>query len=131
MESIVKIGERIKHLREQRNYSQEYLASKLNISQRAYSKIETGETKLSVDNLFRIAETLETSINNVLGMDGNNVFNNSFTITTGDGMVINKSASEKINDLYDNIIKAKDAEIQRLQHQVDSFLKSIERLTSK
>lgn len=131
MESIVKIGERIKHFREQRNYSQEYLASKLNISQRAYSKMETGETKLSVDNLFKIAETLETSINNILGMDGNNVFNNSFTITTGDGMVINKSASEKVQELYESMIKSKDAEILRLQHQVDTFLKTVEKLTNK
>ena len=131
MESIVKIGERIKHFREQRNYSQEYLASKLNISQRAYSKMETGETKLSVDNLFKIAETLETSINNILGMDGNNVFNNSFTITTGDGMVINKSASEKVQELYESMIKSKDAEILRLQQQVDMFLKTVEKLTNK
>lgn len=131
MESIVKIGERIKHLREQRNYSQEYIASKLNISQRAYSKIETGETKLSVDNLFKIAETLETSINSVLGIDGNNIFNNSFTITTGDGMVINKSTSDKIHELYETIIKAKNEEILRLQHQMDSFLKTIEKLTNK
>ena len=131
MESIIKLGERIKHLREQRNYSQEYLASKLNISQRAYSKMETGQTKLSVDSLFKIAETLETSINNILGMDGNNVFNNSFTITTGDGMVINKSVSEKIYELHESLIKSKDAEISRLQHQVDSFLKTIEKLTVK
>ena len=131
MESIIKLGERIKHLREQRNYSQEYLASKLNISQRAYSKMETGQTKLSVDSLFKIAETLETSINNILGMDGNNVFNNSFTITTGDGMVINKSASEKVHELYESLIKSKDAEILRLQHQVDTFIKTIEKLSGK
>ena len=118
MESIVKVGERIKHLREMRNYSQEYLASKLNISQRAYSKLETGETKLSVDNLFKIAETLETSINNVLWMDGNNVFNNNFTITTGDGMVINKSASEKVQELYEKLLKAKDDEIATLKKMI-------------
>ena len=93
--------------------------------------METGETKLSVDNLFKIAETLETSINNILGMDGNNVFNNSFTITTGDGMVINKSASEKVQELYESMIKSKDAEILRLQQQVDMFLKTVEKLTNK
>lgn len=130
MESIVKIGERIKHLREQRNYTQEYLASKLNISQRAYSKVETGETKLSVDNLFKIAETLETSINNILGMDGNNVFNNTFTITTGDGMVIHKSASDKIGELYEKIIAVKDEEIKRLIQQNETFLKTIEDLSA-
>lgn len=129
MESIIKVGERIKHLREQRNYSQEYLASKLNISQRAYSKVETGETKLSVDNLLKIAETLETSINNILGVDGNNVFNNTFTITAGDGMVIHKTASDKIGELYEKIISAKDDEIKRLVQQNETLLRSLEEKT--
>lgn len=51
----------IRKKREERNYTQEYLAYKLNISQNAYSKIELGYTKITVERLFQIAEVLETN----------------------------------------------------------------------
>ena len=130
METIKKVGDRIKRIREERNYTQQYLASKLNVTQKAYSKIETGETKLSVDNLLRIAEVLETSINNILETDGSAVYNN-FSTHNGEGIVIHKTTSDKVSELYEKIISAKDEEIQRLKQQNDSFLKTIEKLTSK
>jgi transcriptional regulator with XRE-family HTH domain len=51
----------IRKKREYKNYTQEYLAYKLNISQNAYSKIELGYTKITVERLFQIAEVLEVS----------------------------------------------------------------------
>lgn len=130
MITIKKIGERVKNIREQRNYSQQYVASKLGVSQKAYSKIETGETKLSVDNLMKLSEILETTINDLLDTVGNAVYNNLGT-HNGEGVVIHKTTTDKINELYEKIIKAKDEEIQRLKQQNDSFLKTIEKLTSK
>ncbi|MGN6638721.1 MAG: helix-turn-helix domain-containing protein [Mucilaginibacter sp.] len=53
------LASNIRKAREYRNYTQEYLAYKLRISQNAYSKIELGHTKLTVDRLFQIAEVLE------------------------------------------------------------------------
>ena len=50
----------IRNARLSRNYSQDYLAYKLKISQNAHSKIESGHTKLTVDRLNKIAEVLET-----------------------------------------------------------------------
>jgi transcriptional regulator with XRE-family HTH domain len=59
----------IRKRREERNYTQEYLAYKLNISQNAYSKIELGYTKITVERLFQIAEVLETSAVGLLDGD--------------------------------------------------------------
>lgn len=124
-----KIGERVKHIREEKNYSQEFVASKLGISQKAYSKIETGETKLSVENLIKISEVLDTSINTILETGA--VYNN-FSTHNGEGIVISKTvASDKIEELYNKLIKAKDDEIERLKNQNDSFLKTIENLSKK
>ena len=120
MEAVMKIGERIKHLREERNYSQTYLATKLNISQKAYSKIETGETRLSVDNLLRIADVLETSINSILEMDGNAVYNN-FSTHHGEGIVIHKTTSDKVFELYEKLLIAKDEEIVALKKLNDAL----------
>ena len=49
-----------------KGYSQEYMAFRLDISQNAYSKLERGETKLTVRRFYEIAEILEISIDNLL-----------------------------------------------------------------
>jgi len=59
---IKEIAANIRHKREFRNYTQEYLALKLNISQNAYSKIELGYTKITVERLFQIADILEFDV---------------------------------------------------------------------
>jgi transcriptional regulator with XRE-family HTH domain len=55
---IKAIAANIRYKREHRNYTQEYLAAKLDISQNAYSKIELGYTKITVERLFQIADVL-------------------------------------------------------------------------
>ena len=59
---IKAIAANIRHKREYRNYTQEYLALKLSISQNAYSKIELGYTKITVERLFQIAAILEFDV---------------------------------------------------------------------
>lgn len=59
----------IRKLREFRNYTQDYLAAKLSISQNAYSKIELGYSKLTLDRLFQIAIILEVEVIQLLNLD--------------------------------------------------------------
>ena len=63
---IKAIATNIRNKREYRNYTQEYLAFKLNISQNAYSKIELGYTKITVERLFQIAEVLEFDVTELI-----------------------------------------------------------------
>lgn len=59
LESKIKtVALNIRKNREQQHYTQEYLAAKLHISQNAYSKIELGYTKITLERLFQIAEIL-------------------------------------------------------------------------
>ncbi|RAJ22881.1 helix-turn-helix protein [Pedobacter cryoconitis] len=46
----------IKKIREHKNYTQIYLAKRLAISQNAYSKIELGYSKITINRLFAIAQ---------------------------------------------------------------------------
>lgn len=55
------IGEKIRIQRVTKRYSQEYMAFCLEISQAAYSKIESGETTLTLPRVYEIAEILEVS----------------------------------------------------------------------
>jgi transcriptional regulator with XRE-family HTH domain len=59
---IKEVAYNVRKRRETLNYTQEYLAAKLNISQNAYSKIELGYTKITLERLFQIAEVLETNL---------------------------------------------------------------------
>jgi transcriptional regulator with XRE-family HTH domain len=66
MSPIKIIAGNIKNARLYRNYSQDYLALKLNISQNAYSKIELGYTRVTIERLFKIAEILELDVVDLL-----------------------------------------------------------------
>jgi len=67
MEACVKNN--IKSIRELKNFTQEYMASELGITQAAYSKIEKGKTALCFDKLERIAEILDFSLVSVINFD--------------------------------------------------------------
>jgi len=57
---------RIRIIRESKEYSQDYLAAKLGISQNAYSKIELGYSGLSLERLFIIGRVLEVEVNDLI-----------------------------------------------------------------
>ncbi|MDN3582992.1 helix-turn-helix domain-containing protein [Mucilaginibacter flavus] len=60
------IATKIRTIREAKNYSQFYVAYKLNISQNTFSKIELGYVKLTVARLIEIARILEISVPDLL-----------------------------------------------------------------
>ena len=60
------VGLRIKHARTRRNLTQEQLAEALKISRNHLSQIEIGEKGLSLELLVEIANTLHTSIEDLL-----------------------------------------------------------------
>ncbi len=63
------VAANIRKVREYRNYTQDYLAAKLEISQNAYSKIELGYSKITLDRLFHIAIILEVAVMELLQFD--------------------------------------------------------------
>jgi transcriptional regulator with XRE-family HTH domain len=59
-------GNVIRKFREMRNYSQEYVAGKMGISQNAFSKIENNITQLTVSHIRQISAILEVSMMDLL-----------------------------------------------------------------
>jgi len=66
---IKAIAANIRNERETLNYTQEYLAAKLGISQNAYSKIELGYTKITVERLFQIAAILNADVHELINTE--------------------------------------------------------------
>lgn len=60
------IVERIREIRLNKNISQSAIAKDLSITVTAYNRIENNKTKLTVNNLFRIAEALDVDIDILL-----------------------------------------------------------------
>jgi len=56
----------IRKRREELNYSQEYMAMRLHITQKGYSKIELNVVKLTADRLLDICDILQISIADIV-----------------------------------------------------------------
>jgi len=66
MESIKKsFGARIKEIRELRNLSQEALAELVNMESRHISRIETGKSFTTLENIAKIADVLNVNMNDL------------------------------------------------------------------
>lgn len=106
---------KIKQIRELKNLTQEYVASQLGLTTRAYSKIETGETQLTINRLNQISTILEVEPIEVLGFDDKQVFNNC-----------KQEGNIGINhiNLPDKLIQQYEKTIQILEDEV-ALLKSL------
>jgi len=60
------IGERIRQVRRNKDYSQQFMADELGISQNAYSKLESGKTPIYLDRLCEVSAILSISIYDLL-----------------------------------------------------------------
>ncbi|MDB5090609.1 MAG: helix-turn-helix protein [Mucilaginibacter sp.] len=63
----------IRKIREFRNYTQDYLAAKLQISQNAYSKIELGYSSVTLNRLIEITEILEVELADLISPNGEEI----------------------------------------------------------
>ena len=61
--------DRLKNAREDRDISQTEMADKLNMTQSNYSKIESGLQEPNLDQLIKIAEIFNLTIDELLGVD--------------------------------------------------------------
>lgn len=62
----MELHDKIKFLRLSKNLTQTYLADQLGIDTGNYSRLERGETKISIERLAKIAELLEVEMNMLL-----------------------------------------------------------------
>jgi transcriptional regulator with XRE-family HTH domain len=66
---MMRVIQKLRLLRRKQEYSQEYMAFMLNISQNAYSRLESGKTPLTIHRLFEICDLLKVEPAEFLGPD--------------------------------------------------------------
>ena len=130
------IGQRLKKIRQMMGKTQSEMASKLNITSQAYSRMERGKTGIDIERLKKIAEGLELTIEDLYKFNENN-----FTLKVnpkkederGNGLQfqLNNHESEKSIEILQKMIDNQQKEIEFLRTQVDNLTKLLNNLQSR
>lgn len=136
-------------LRESHNYSQEYVGSVLNIEQNTYSKLESGQIRLTVDRIKKLAELykvdpdifLSDNLPTINYNNGDCSHSNAVYNPQAYTDINHETRKELINKLLeekDKFAKEKDWKIEELQKELeisrkerDRLIKLIEEITKK
>ncbi len=120
---MIKLGSRIRQLRNTKGWSQQAVADHLNMSQVNYHKIESDKAQPRLEQLEKIAELFEISIldlidqnKNTFHIQHNQHSQNGIVMMSGDVDLYNKQLQAK-----EEIIKLKEEKIQWLQKQIEEF----------
>lgn len=108
---------KIKQIRELKNLTQEHIANQLGLSVRAYSKIETGETQLTINRLNEISSILGIDPMEVLGFDEKNIFN--IHNSTGNNGYNYINYPDKLVQQYEETIQSLKEQISLLKLLMD------------
>ncbi|GAA5102051.1 hypothetical protein GCM10023210_42700 [Chryseobacterium ginsengisoli] len=120
------LGTKLRELRTGRNLSQTQVAMELDVSQTAYGKWESDQTKPGFDNLLKISEFYETDIYDLAKEEnGDSIYNNTLGDASAISKVttINNYVSEKLVEQYEERIKELQERNQELKDQIE-FWKS-------
>lgn len=116
----INIYSNIKRFRELKGITREFMAAELEISSSGYSKIERGETDVSLNRLLQIASLLNINVIQLLDFDASLVLTNDFN-----------SDSKNLTLQQTSTSSSQDLENKHIQDKYIAFLeKENERLNS-
>ncbi|MEX0813080.1 MAG: helix-turn-helix transcriptional regulator [Chitinophagales bacterium] len=112
------LGKKVRQIRELKGYSQEYMASKLGISQRAYSKLERDEIKLNWDKITEISQIFEIDPLDLVSFDDNLIFHNCTNAGKFKKFTNYNQIPEKLIEQYEKRISSLEEEVVFLRKLV-------------
>lgn len=109
---------KIRATRHQFGFSQQYMADLLNISQKAYSKIESGKTALTIKRVSEIAKIFKIHPIELLFLDLNIVLGNQKIKSFDEPFVVKLLAnSSKLIENYEIQLKVLEDKIKELESE--------------
>lgn len=117
------IRNKIKSIRELKNYTQEYMAEQLGVTQAGYSKIEKGKTILSYVKLVEIARILEVSVEDIISFDSQRYFS-SFNKVIGNNngsIMINTENTATLKMLYEDKIMLLEKLLSKTEAELERY----------
>lgn len=101
---------RLKYLREEMGWTQEYLGSLLNVKNAAISKYETGRAALTEDTIRKLSELFNVSSDYLLGIDEyrsnnrSNALNDNTPSSLNENLLILTDEDRKVIQYYHRLI---------------------------
>lgn len=131
----MEIHEKIRTLRELKQWSQEEIAEKLEMSAAGYAKLEQGKTKLSIDKIEQIAKVFNIDYLELLNKDkplllwvGDNSQNFGSNYYAANDMLVAENEKLKLMLEYEkNIVMQKDNEIAALKEVIILLKQKLEK----
>ncbi|NEN75744.1 helix-turn-helix transcriptional regulator [Pelistega sp. NLN82] len=125
------IQDKIRAMREIKNWSQEEMAEKLEISPTSYARIERGESKLNLDRLQQIANIFNIDIIELMTAKENGLIclfsensHNSSNYYAGNEQLVLENEKLKLTIVHkEELIEQQKAEIQALK-EIITLLKN-------
>lgn len=105
------IGDKIRKVRELKGFSQDFMAGKLEMSQRAYSKIENNDIKLDWGRIEDISKIFDIEPFDLISFDDNLVFNNSPQSGKNNTNTINNNFPAELKKSYEDRIDHLEKEV--------------------
>ena len=116
----MKVGQKIKKLRELKNLTQAHVAEQLNLSLSGYGKIERDETDITLSRLEEIASILGTDYNTILSFDEKHIFNFQQN-NNANGIVQNQQVTDK--GAWQQLVDYLKEENSVLKNKLEKFSK--------
>lgn len=120
--------QKIRKLRDSLGYSQEFVAAKMGIAQNTYSKIESGQSPLTVERAKKLAELFDVEFDFFYSDTDSGVVNNNHG--NDYKFIINpETYIENQKELFEMLLREKDeqilylkSELERVKSQLDGII---------
>lgn len=119
---MLKVGNKIKKLRELKNFTQEYMAQNLNLSSNGYGKIERDEVDVTIGRLEEISKILEVDVFQILNFDEKQIFNVTSQQSQNAYYAYGFVQSPQMNDAVQTLIMQLQEENKYLRSQIQEFM---------
>ncbi|MDT8413676.1 MAG: helix-turn-helix transcriptional regulator [Vicingaceae bacterium] len=120
----MELNYKIRALRLHYNLSQQYVADLLNICQKAYSKIETGDTVLTINRLEGIAKIFKIHLWELILVDFEVLIEKYNTNKISNNSIKTLSSFYYLIETYENKIRLLEDEINFLKKE-NQYLKTV------
>ncbi len=110
------LGAKIRKIRTLKGYTQDYMATQLQVSQRAYSKLENNEIKLDWERISNISKILEIDPMELISFDDSLIFHNCQQ--SGKFNDINNNFPDELKQQYEDQIAHLKEEVSFLREQL-------------
>lgn len=123
----------IRIMREMRQWSQEQMAEKVNMSLNGYAKIERGETKLTFDKLEKIAQVFDMDILEFMQNTDKGIYflmngsadNNTVYYGANESLQTEIDQLKIVLQLKDELLANKDALLEQQKREINTLTEMI------